>query len=107
MGGSHGSVALVSAKVVDAAGLVVPHAADNVTFSVDGAEIVGTANGDPACHVRSTSPTCPAFHGLVMAVIRAGLRSGRLVVTASAPGLRGAQLPLHVSAAASTPSLPE
>ena len=83
-------VALVQVEVVDAAGVVVPDASAQVTFALSGtadATLGGTGNGDPACHVNDKSPTRPAFHGLVLAVVLGGEVPGTATVTASAPGL--------------------
>jgi beta-galactosidase len=96
-------VALVQVEVVDASGLVVPFADTEVTFAVDaasppGAAIAGTSNGDPSCLVNNLSPTRPAFHGLLMAVVRAGSAPGTITVTASADGFAPQKLALTVTA---------
>jgi beta-galactosidase len=71
----------------------VPGAADNVTFTVTGpATLAGTGNGDPACLVNNKSPTRPAFHGLVLAVILGGTETGTVTVGASAPGMQPVSL---------------
>ena len=62
---------------MDSAGNVVPNGDNEVTFSLSGAgTIAGTANGDPTCHVNNKSPSRPAFHGLVSAVILVGDDNG-------------------------------
>ena len=79
--------AIVDVAIVDASGLVHPLADNAVTFSVSGdATLAGTSNGDPACLVNNKSPTRPAFHGLLMAVILGGTTPSDIVVTASADG---------------------
>lgn len=81
-------VALVQVFVLDAAGLISIDAATNVTFTVSGpGTFAGSGNGDPACHTSDKSPTRPAFHGRVMAVIQGGSEPGAVTVTASAPGM--------------------
>jgi beta-galactosidase len=48
---SSGGVTVVTVKAVDAAGLAVPVADNEVTFRVDGpARIIGVGNGDPVSH---------------------------------------------------------
>jgi len=90
-------VAYVQVAVVDAAGAVVPVASDEVTFTLSGVgTIAGTANGDPSCLVNNKSPSRPAFHGLVLAVVMAGDEAGLIKVQASAPGLGTASLVLTV-----------
>eukprot|EP00051_Salpingoeca_urceolata_P012435 m.154057 g.154057 ORF g.154057 m.154057 type:complete len:1133 (+) comp17490_c0_seq1:41-3439(+) len=64
-------VALVRATVVDTNNQTVARATNRVTFSVvDGpGRVIGAHNGDPTCHENNHSPSHPAFHGLVRAVI--------------------------------------
>jgi hypothetical protein len=102
--------ALVQVDIRDANGLIDPIANLPVTFSVQGtaARLVGTANGDPADHTVNTSPIRPAFHGRVMAVLRGAAtgESGRVTVTASAPGLPSVQLQIDVLTPDTTQPLP-
>lgn len=82
-----GDAAIVDVAVVDAAGRVHPLADNAVTFTITGdATLAGTSNGDPACLVNNKSPTRPAFHGLLMAVILGGDSESSIVVTATADG---------------------
>ena len=94
-------VALVTASVVDAAGNVVPSGAGagvNVTFSVASGPgvVLGTSAGDPADHVGAHSPTRPAFHGVVRAIVASAApgATGVVLVSASAPGLSSATVEL-------------
>ena len=92
-------VALVEVNVVDANGLVVPSAANEVTLTVDDGKaggalvFVGGGNGDPACHVSDKSRTRPAFHGKLLGVYATSpaatsqSRAGTATVTAASPGL--------------------
>lgn len=116
-------VALVVAEVVDSQGRVVPTITGgvNVTFSVQlqqdpasassssasaaaAAVIDGTGNGDPSDHTSDKASTRPAYHGLVLGLVRAvagAAVAGELVtVQASAPGLEGATVDLSVVASA-------
>ena len=82
--------ALLFAQVslVDASGNVVNGADNVVTFSVSGpATFGGGGAGDPACHTPDKSPSRPAFHGWVLAVIQGGDGVGSVTVSASTPGL--------------------
>jgi beta-galactosidase len=59
-----------------------------VTFTVSGPAVFGGGGaGDPACHTPDKSPTRPAFHGWVLAVIQGGDDVGTVTVTATSPGL--------------------
>ena len=100
-----GDAALIAAEVVDGAGVLVPNASHNITFTLrinsgdSGAlRLEGTANGDPACHVNNKSPTRPAFHGLAVAVVvsRGGGECSATIV-ASAPGLPEATIDVSVA----------
>lgn len=85
-------LAYVTVRLVDAAGLAAPRAANAVRFTVTGpGELVATDNGDPTSFVPFASATRPAFNGLVLAIVRArpGAR-GAITVRAEADGLRPA-----------------
>jgi hypothetical protein len=67
--------ALVRVAVVDARGVVVPHATDAITFHVVSGPglIVGVGNGDPSCHEHNRVPTRSAYHGLASVMVRVTL----------------------------------
>jgi beta-galactosidase len=108
-------LALVQVEVLDAHGwLVAGPLGDggkvNVTFAVEGegAVYVGGGNGDPSCHVSDLSARRPAYHGLVLGVVRAdavsrnggdGINDGgdrTMHVHVSAPGLQGSSVTIKV-----------
>lgn len=92
-------IALVQVAVVDANGLVVPTASNNVTFTVTGpATLAGTGNGDPACHTNDKDATRPAYHGWVLGVVAGGDSTGTVTVTASSPGFQTVSLQIPVTA---------
>lgn len=68
--------AMVRAEVVDANGVMVPGAANNITFTVTSGgngRIWATHNGDPASQVHAGSPWHPAYHGLARAFVRSSV----------------------------------
>jgi beta-galactosidase len=80
-------VALVTVELVDSEGRLVPNADLNVSFTVSGPGVVlGTTNGDPACHVPATSSRCPTFHGLLRAIVRSSALGAAGVVTVHVEG---------------------
>ena len=80
-------VALVTVELLDSEGRLVPNADLNVSFSVSGPGVVlGTTNGDPACHVPATSSRCPTFHGLLRAIVRSSALGAAGVVTVHVEG---------------------
>ena len=84
----------VTIDVVDKNGILVPDAADLLSFSIQGpAQIVGTDAGDPTSHVPFYRPSLPAFHGKASAIVR---RTGEGPVTlrCTAKGLKNAAIGL-------------
>ena len=80
-------VALVTVELLDSDGRLVPNADLNLSFTVSGPGVVlGTTNGDPACHVPATSSRCPTFHGLLRAIVRSSALGAAGVVTVHVEG---------------------
>ncbi|MCE6996555.1 DUF4982 domain-containing protein [Saccharothrix sp. S26] len=82
------SLTYVTADVVDRYGVVVPNAANRVTFSVTGGRLVGVDNGRPESVEPYQSDGMTAFHGKVLAIVQSDARGGPITVEASSPGLR-------------------
>lgn len=99
--GDGDDLSYLTAAVLDADGNTVPRANDAITFTVTGAgELVATDNGDPTDMTAFPSATRKAFSGLALAIVRAksSATAGQTVtVSASAPGLTGAQVTLTLS----------
>jgi beta-galactosidase len=86
-------LAVVTIAILDAAGRPVPDAGDAVRLELSGPAIVlGMGNGDPTSHEPDKTRTRRAFKGLCMALIQAKGPPGRVRVSASAEGLKGAEL---------------
>ena len=87
--------AMLTATVLDSAGLVVHESATAVKFEVTGGILLGTGNGDPSDHTPEGRPpegsdTRSAWDGLVRAIVQSSTTAGELTVTASADGLKSA-----------------
>lgn len=82
------SLTYVTADVVDRDGVVVPSAADRVTFSVTGGRLVGVDNGRPESVEPYKADGMTAFHGKVLAIVQSDARGGPITIRATAPGLR-------------------
>ncbi|KAI7542878.1 beta-galactosidase, partial [Hortaea werneckii] len=96
--GDAADLAFVTLEVVDAHGHVVPTAANNVTFALDGpGEIVATDNGDPTSFVAFSSLTREAFSGKALAIVRAhaGVH-GLLKLVATSEGLDAGHVTIKV-----------
>jgi beta-galactosidase len=89
-------VAYVQVRVVDVEGMVVPKAANKVSFSIDGpGKIVGVDSGDIMSVERLQASERKAFQGRCIVIIR-GTGSGEVTLTAEADGLEAAQATLSV-----------
>lgn len=86
-------VALIGVEVVDAAGVVCPRGAANISFSIAGPGVVyGVANGDNSDHSPAKAAWRLSFHGLARAIIASSApgATGTIAVTAIADGLQPA-----------------
>ncbi|HZB46891.1 MAG TPA: glycoside hydrolase family 2 TIM barrel-domain containing protein, partial [Pyrinomonadaceae bacterium] len=92
-------VAYVTATVVDANGVIVPSAADLVTFRVTGpGRVVAVDSGDNASHEPFQSSERKAYQGRCFAILRAVAPRGRINVQASAPGLASGSVAIAAAA---------
>lgn len=83
-------LSVLTVRVVDKAGRVVPDAAPPITITAArGLRLLGTGNGDPTGTVPDHDATRPAFHGLMQAIVQSDGTTGPARVSASAPGLAG------------------
>jgi beta-galactosidase len=93
------SVATVEAAVVDAAGVVVPNANDQISFQVAGPGVLAAVDsGDHTSHESFQSAQRRAFEGRCVALVKASAASGQITLTASAPGLAGASVAIAARA---------
>lgn len=82
-------VAFVRAAVVDLHGVPVPSADVLVSFNISGPGVVAAVdNADNASHEPFQATERHAFAGKCIAFVKATAPSGKIVVTASAPGLQ-------------------
>ncbi len=84
-------------RVVDAQGLRVPDAEDQVTFRVRGpAHIIGLGNGNPQSHESHQGNTRKVWHGRGLAVIQSERKGGVVTIEASADNVTSATVSLTV-----------
>ncbi len=89
-------VAHVTVAVVDANGLVVPTAENEILFDLKGTgRIIGLDNGRPDSHELYQGRTRKAFGGLALALLQSATPSAMLL-QASSPGLKPATIELAV-----------
>jgi beta-galactosidase len=85
-------VAIIEVRVLDAEGLVVPTANNQIFFDVRGSgEFLGVGNGNPGSHESDKQPFRRVFNGLCQLLVRSGFDEGEIVVAASATGLESAE----------------
>jgi len=81
-------LAFVTAEVQDAGGIVVPTAANAISFSVSGpGEIVGVDNGNAIDTAAYKATSRNAFSGKALAIVRSTGAPGSIVISASSTGL--------------------
>ena len=81
-------VAVVEAQLVDEAGVPLPRATHQITFTVSGpGEIVAVDNGSIVSHESFQTNTRKAHQGYCVAMVRATAGEGKITVTASAEGI--------------------
>ena len=88
----------LTATVVDAHGVMVPHAANLVTFHVRGPGFIAAVdNGDNTSHESFQAEQRSAYQGRCIAFVKARTAEGDITVTASAPGLRSGTVSVHTA----------
>ncbi len=82
-------------RIVDAQGVRVPDATEDVTFSVDGpADLIGIENGDLNSPATGKQSSRNAYHGRGLAFIQSKFVAGGITVQATSPGLASASVVL-------------
>jgi beta-galactosidase len=90
-------ISLVTVKVVDAQGRMVPTSTNAVSFSVTGAgQLLGLGNGDPASHEPDKGKQRKAFNGLCLAIVQSSRTNGAITVQATSTGLKSAAAAIQV-----------
>ena len=88
LGTSWDDAAYVTARVVDANGILCPNADNQITFSLTGPALLAAVdNGNVASHESYQANQRKAFQGQCVAIVKAKSGGGGITVKASAPGL--------------------
>jgi beta-galactosidase len=89
-------VALVTLKILDNEGRMVPTANHTVKITVsENARILGVCNGDPGCHVLENQTAYPVFNGLLMVFVQSGPSAGPIHLKAESKGLEKDERMIH------------
>jgi beta-galactosidase len=82
---------------VDKNGVIIPSASDLITFKTTGPGVVAAVDSaDNSSHEPFQASERHAFQGRCVAVLKATAPSGKITLTASAPGLGSASIKLSV-----------
>lgn len=94
-----GDLSYVTIEIVDGAGIIVPHAAHQVTVEVTGAgELIAIGTPNPLSEELYVGTQRTAYEGRLLAVVRSRGQAGELHLRALAEGLPPAELRLRVQA---------
>ena len=75
-------MAFVTVSLTDDKGTLIPDAADQLTFSVEGAgKFEAVCNGDATSLEPFTEPTMKLFNGQLVVVVRSTKKAGNIVLT--------------------------
>lgn len=87
----------ITVKVLDQEGNLIPDAAHQITFSLEGpASIAGIDNGSPTSHESFQANPHQAFNGQVMVILKAKKEPSKLRLMASSPGLQSGSVAVLV-----------
>ncbi|MFI2856589.1 beta-galactosidase GalA [Paenibacillus sp. JSM ZJ436] len=90
-------VCIVQVAVKDQAGVFVPDADQEVSFTLEGPGIIlGTGNGNPLSHEQDKAPQRRLYHGLCQVLVQVKGAAGIIKLKAQSPGLEAAQLVIQV-----------
>ena len=93
----------ITVNITDENGNIVPDAANNVKFNVEGAgRLVGVDNGKQDDHQSYQDNNRDAFSGSLVAIVQSEKNAGEITVTASAEGLEPATVEIITTPAADT-----
>ena len=92
------NVAIVRAKIVDAKGIQIPRANDLISFKISGPGVIAAVDtADNASHEPFQASSRHAFQGECVAFVKATAASGRIDLTATAPGLKSDTITVKAS----------
>ena len=91
-------VAIVRATIVDSQGITIPRASDLITFEASGPGVIAAVDdADNASHESFQTNSRHAFQGECVAFVKANAASGKITLTATAPGLKSDSIVIEAS----------
>jgi beta-galactosidase len=86
-------VAHVTVRVVDAQGRMVPDAAHEIAFEIQGeGKLIGLENADMQSQENCKGSQRKAFNGMCLAIVQSTARPGQIRIAATSPGLKAANV---------------
>lgn len=90
-------LSFITVKVMDKDGNLIPDADHLIDFKVEGdAVLAAVDNGSPISHESFKASHRKAFNGLALAIIKSGMKTSTVKVTASSKGLVSGEILLEV-----------
>ena len=90
-------LSFITVKVMDKDGNLIPNADHLIDFKVEGdAVLAAVDNGSPISHESFKASHRKAFNGLALAIIKSGMKTSTVKVTASSKGLVSGEILLEV-----------
>ncbi|MGB7746903.1 MAG: beta-galactosidase GalA [Verrucomicrobiia bacterium] len=100
-------VSVVKVAVLDAQGLVVPMATNEIYFSISGGAILGVGNGNPtSLEADKASSQRAVFNGLAEVIVQSTNQTGSIILTATATGLTSTNITITEAATLPAPAAP-
>jgi beta-galactosidase len=88
----------VRATIVDVHGIIVPRAADLISFTISGPGVIAAVdNVDPLSREPFQAGERHAFQGECVAFVKASASSGKIILTATAAGLKTGSVVIKAS----------
>ena len=92
------NVAFVRAKIVDANGIEIPRADDLISFNISGPGVIAAVDSaNNSSHEPFQAIERHAFEGECVALVRTTSPSGKIVLTATAPGLKSGSIAIKAA----------
>ncbi|MFZ0452540.1 MAG: DUF4982 domain-containing protein, partial [Ignavibacteriaceae bacterium] len=89
-------LSFVTVKITDKESTMVPYADNLVNFNISGpGKIIGVDNGSETSHEPFKADYRKAFNGLCLVAIQSDKNSGKITLTASSDGLKGASVVIN------------
>ena len=86
-------VAHVTVRVVDAQGRMIPDAAHEIAFEIQGeGKLIGVENADMQSQEDCKGSRRKAFNGMCLAIVQSTARPGQIRIAATSPGLKAANV---------------